>query len=112
HDARRRDDQAVLERIPDGSIRKKLAVPIECEMTRRKTANTLAVEGIKNEHDDGQINEGKNERGVSGEKGRATKRDAAAHWKDQRLSRRSVRKSREMVMIRMPTEMAAPSGQS
>src|SRR6267142_391779 len=81
-------------------------------MARRKTADTVAIEGVKDKDDDGQIDESKNKRGVNREQGGAPDWRGAPHRKDQRFSRRSVRKSRVSVRRRMQTEMAAPSGQS
>ena len=57
-----RDDEAIEHGIPDGAIGEKLAVPIEREVPRRKAADAVAIEGIEDEHDDRQIDEGENER--------------------------------------------------
>ena len=89
------DDEAVEDGIPDGAVGEELAIPIEREMLRRKSADTVAIEGIENEHDDRQIDEREDERGVDREQGRAASWRVAAHLKDQRFSRRSVRKSSE-----------------
>src|SRR6266852_4201625 len=77
-----------------------------------KTADAVAIEGVKDKDADGQIDESKNKRGVNREQGGAPDWRGAPHRKDQRFSRRSVRKSSVRVMSRMQTEMAAPSGQS
>ena len=87
-------------------------------MSGRKAADASLVEGIKDENDDGEIEKGKNQRRKSGQErsARGVGRDCGcvggAHRKDHRFSRRSVRKSSEMVRRRMQTEIAAPSGQS
>ena len=81
-------------------------------MTRREAADAIAIEGIKNEHDDGQINKSENKSGIYGEKRGATVWRLSAHLKDHRFSRRSVRKSKEIVMSKMQMEMAEPKGQS
>jgi hypothetical protein len=47
------DEKAIEDRIPDGSVGEKLAIPIEREMARRKPADAIAIEGIENEHNDG-----------------------------------------------------------
>jgi hypothetical protein len=65
------DEQAVDHGIPDGGVREKLAVPVEREMARREAANAVAVEGIKNEHDNRQINEAEDQGDVSRKNGRA-----------------------------------------
>src|SRR5713226_8094350 len=81
-------------------------------MARRKTAHTVAIEGVKDKDDDGQIDESKNKRGVNREQGSTPDGSGGVHLKDQRFSRCSVRKSSVSVISRMQTEMAAPSGQS
>src|SRR6266850_10524 len=81
-------------------------------MARRKTADPVAIEGVKNKDDDGQVDESKDQRCINCEQGSAPGWRVDPHLKDQRFSRRSVRKSRVSVMRRMQTEMAAPSGQS
>ncbi len=40
---------------------KKLAVPVEGEMARREAADAVAIEGVNDEHDDGEIDEGEDE---------------------------------------------------
>jgi hypothetical protein len=37
--------------LPDGGVRKKLAVPIKGEMAWREAAYAVAIEGIGDEHD-------------------------------------------------------------
>ncbi len=61
------DDEAVEHGIPDGAIGEKLAIPIEREVLRRKAADTVAIEGIKNEHGERQIDEREDEGGVQRE---------------------------------------------
>src|SRR5438046_7181238 len=67
---------------------------------------SIAVEGVNDEHDDGQINEGEDKRGIQSQERRAAHGRASRHWKAQRFSRNSPRHSREMVMTRIPTEIA------
>ena len=81
-------------------------------MARGEAADAVAIEGIGDEHDDRQIDEGEDECGVSGENRGAARGVGRGHLKDQRFSRRSVRKSSVTVISRMQTETAAPSGQS
>src|SRR5215472_13832822 len=81
-------------------------------MARRKAADAIAIERINDEHDDGQINESENERCINGEERWAASGKRCLHLKAHCFSRNSLRKSKEMVMTRIPTEIAAPSGQS
>src|SRR5229473_3378782 len=104
--------QAINDGIPDRGIGEKPAVPIEREMAGRETADAITIEGIEDEDDDGQINENKNERGINFEERSTAICGVAIHLNDQRFSSRSLRKSKEMVRMRMPTEIAAPRGQS
>src|SRR5690349_4108221 len=105
-------DQAIQDGIPDGGVSEELRVPIQREVARRKAADAIAIEGIEDQHDDGQINESEDQRSIDGEKRRAAGCESRFHLKAQRFSRTSLRKSKEMVITRMPTEIAAPSGQS
>ena len=66
-DAAGGDDQAVDDGIPDGGVGEKLAVPIEGEMARRKTADAVAIEGVEDQDGDRQVDEGEDERGVGRE---------------------------------------------
>src|ERR1700687_1202942 len=111
-DAGRGDEEAVYDGIPDGGVAEQLAIPVEGEMARGKAADAVAIEGIKDEDGDGQVDEGEDQRGVGGEERGARNRVGFGHLKDRRFSRRSVVKSKETVISRMQTEMAAPSGQS
>src|SRR6266446_5764563 len=106
------DDQAFHDGVPDRGVGKKLAVPIEREMAGRETADAVTIEGVKNENGDRQIDEDQDEGGINREERSAAGCSLAAHLKDHRFSSRSLRKSKEMVIIRMQTEIAAPSGQS
>src|SRR4029077_3638771 len=106
------DEEAVDDGVPDGSVAEKPAVPVERELARRESADAVAIEGIKDEHDDRQINEAEDQDSVSSEQGRSLMWVGGCHLKDQRFSRRSVEKSNDTVMSRMQTEIAAPSGQS
>ena len=54
----------------------------------------------------------KPDRGIDGEDRRAASCELRLHLKAQRFSRNSPRKSKEIVMTRIPMEIAAPSGQS
>src|SRR5260370_18358424 len=81
-------------------------------MAGREPGDAVTVERVKNENDDRQIDKDEDERGINGEQRSAAGCRVAAHLKDHRFSSRSLRKSKEMVMIRMQTEIAAPSGQS
>ena len=47
--------QAVQHRIPDRPIREQDAIPIERQVMRRKSADALTVERIKNENSNGEI---------------------------------------------------------
>jgi len=107
-----RNDEAIEDGVPDGAISEELAIPVEGEMLRRKSADTVTIEGIENKHGEREVDESENEHRVECEERRAASWGIAAHLKDQRFSRRSVKKSREMVMSKMPTEMAAPNSQS
>src|SRR5262249_6584286 len=97
----RKDDRAsshkeALEyRIPDRVIGEKLAVPIEGEMTRGKTSDAITIERIKDQHDDGQVNEGKHERGIESKERGAPGWGVGIHLKAQRFSRNSLKKRRE-----------------
>src|SRR5208282_2000525 len=106
------DNEAIQHGIPDGSIGEELSIPIESEMLGRKSADAVAVEGIENEDDEGQIDESEDERSVHGEQRRTANWRVATHLKDHRFSRRSVKKRSERMMSRMQTEIAAPRGQS
>jgi hypothetical protein len=55
------DEEAVEERIPDGRVAEELAIPIESEMFRRKSADTVLVEGIEDQNGDGEIEERKDD---------------------------------------------------
>src|SRR5260370_16908145 len=77
-----------------------------------EAGDAVANKGVKNENSDRQINKDKNERGINSEQRSPASWSLAAHLKDHRFSSRSLRKSRATVMIRMQTEIAAPSGQS
>src|SRR5260370_34722947 len=81
-------------------------------MAGREPGDAVTVERVKNENDDRQIDKDEGERGINGEQRSGAGCRVAAHLKDHRFSSRSLRKSKEMVMIRMQTEIAAPSGQS
>src|SRR6267378_1462051 len=81
-------------------------------MAGRETADAVTVERVKNKNDDRQIDKHEDERGINGEQRSPAGWSVAAHLKDHRFSSRSLRKSKEIVMIRMQTEIAAPSGQS
>src|SRR5260370_1398128 len=59
------DDELVEDRVRNGGGREKPAVPIESEMTGRKPADAVTVEGVDDEHDDRQIDESENEHGVN-----------------------------------------------
>src|SRR5882724_2855220 len=81
-------------------------------MAGRETADAVTVERVKNKNDDRQIDKDEDERGINGEQRGPAGWSLAAHFKDHRFSSRSLRKSKEMVITRMQTEIAAPSGQS
>src|SRR6267143_2672855 len=98
--------------MPERGIAEKLAVPIEREMAGRETADAVAIEGVKNENEDRQIDEDENKGGIKGQQRSAAGCSVAAHLKDHRFSSRSLRNSEAMVMVRMQTEIAAPRGQS
>ena len=57
-------DQAVEDRIPDGTVLKEDSIPVEGQIARRKSAHALAVEGINDEDGDGQIQEGEDGEGM------------------------------------------------
>src|SRR5207248_9439564 len=67
---------------------------------------------FKNKHHDGRIDKREDEDGIEGQQWSAARCGICAHLKAQRFSKISLRNSKEMVMTRMPTEIAAPSGQS
>jgi len=54
---RKRDLQAVEHGIPDRPVREERAIPVKREMMRRESTYALAVEGIKNENGNRQIEE-------------------------------------------------------
>ena len=81
-------------------------------MARGETADAVAIEGIKDEDNDWQINEGEDQQGICGEHRGARSGFRYGHLKDHRFSSRSVANRRETVISRIQTEMAAPSGQS
>src|SRR6267143_3900131 len=81
-------------------------------MAGRETADAITIEGIKNKVDERKINKDKNESGVNSKQRGAAICSVATHFNDHRLSNRALRKSKEMVMIRIQTEIAAPNGQS
>ena len=83
-------------------------------MARRKAADSVAIEGIDDQNNDRQIDEREDQRGVDSEQRRAAlaQVEDGAHSNDQRFSTRWVSDRSARVMIRMNTEMAAPSGQS
>ncbi len=103
---RGRDEQAVEDGIPDGSVVEEDAIPVEREVVGREAADALSVEGIENEDDDGQIEEGEDEERVEGEEARG-----ASHWKLHFFSRRSEKTNKDRTSASMPREMAAPRGQ-
>src|SRR6266403_259856 len=75
-------------------------------MAGRETADAVTVERVKNKNDDRQIDKDEDERGINGEQRSPAGWSVAAHLKDHRFSSRSLRKSKEIVMIRMQTEIA------
>ena len=81
-------------------------------MARRESPDAVAVEGVKDEDNDRQIDEGEDQRRVGGEQRRTRSRFGTGHLKDHRFSSRSVANRSEMVINRMQADMAAPSGQS
>src|SRR5439155_20198751 len=111
-DAARSHEQAVQNGIPDGRVSEELRVPFQREVAWRKAADTIAIEGINDKHHDGQINKSEDQRSIDGEDRRAASCELRLHLKAQRFSRNSPRKSKEIVMTRIPMEIAAPSGQS
>jgi len=100
------DEQAVEDGIPDGSVVEEDAIPVEREVVRRKASDALSVEGIEDEDDDGQIEEGEDEERVEGEEARG-----ASHWKLHFFSRRSEKTNKDRTSASMQREMAAPRGQ-
>ena len=66
-------NQTVEDRIPDGRVSEELCIPIQSEVARRKAANAVAIEGIKDEHHDRQINEAENKRGIESKERRAAR---------------------------------------
>ena len=60
-------------------------------MTRWKTANAIAIEGIKDEHNDRQINEGEDQRGNEGKKQRAAEIEGAGEKQQEDADRRRAR---------------------
>src|SRR5437879_7229190 len=81
-------------------------------MARRESADSIAVEGIKDKHNDGQIDESEYHRRIGGKQWSPRPGISNCHLNDQRFSSRSVTNRREMVISRMQTDIAAPSGQS
>ena len=78
---------------------------------RRKSADALAVEGIKNQDGDRQIEKCENRGSMQRAAIASVEVDAGAHEKLHFFSSRSEKKSRLTTMTSMPSEIAAPSGQ-
>src|SRR5258708_3717052 len=81
-------------------------------MARGKAPNAVTIEGINDEDDDRRINKAEDQDSVGPQPRRSAMRIYDVHRKDQRFSRRSVNNSKDIVIRRMQTEIAAPSGQS
>jgi hypothetical protein len=64
------DEEAVEDGVPDGAVREKLAIPVERQMLWRESADAVAVERIKDEDDEREIDEREDERGVESEQRR------------------------------------------
>ena len=91
----RGDDQTVEDRVPDGAILKKNAIPVEREVARRESADALAVEGINNEDSDRQVEKGEDSKRMDREPTRAfTAGCSRRHEKLHFFSSRSEKKSR------------------
>ena len=76
-----RNDQAIQQRGPDGIVGEKGAIPAERPIARREAAHAAAVEGINGQHDDREIEEGVNERGVDAEPERARRGGRIGNWR-------------------------------
>ncbi len=112
------DDDAIEDGVPDRAVGEEPTIPIEGEVLRREAADSVAIEGVNDQHDDRQVDEREDEDRADGQDRSARVGDGfrgsgcARHLKDQRFSKRSVSESKVMVIRRMQTEIAAPSGQS
>src|ERR1700756_4845356 len=54
-DCARGDQQAVEDRVPDGAVAEEKTVPHQGELFWRKAAHAAAIERVKNQNDDRQI---------------------------------------------------------
>ena len=102
------DDGTVLNRAPHGGVGEEHAIPIEREVARRKTAHSIAIEGVNDQHGDREIKKGVGAARKAGEEDRFACEVHANPW---RRSSRCVTDRIVTTINRMTTATAAPSGQ-
>ena len=106
------NDHAVPNRLPQRAVPEKLAIPVECPVRGRKTANTGGVERINHQNNNRKIQERINEKCVDPQQQRRPpRRESAVHETASLFSSRSVMNSSETTSSIMQKEIAAPSGQ-